>query len=131
MRARVILYNSENDAILLIHRLKNGRDYWVIPGGGAKGNETPVETAIREIEEELNIQLKPADLTHLLEYKSQENEHFFYAEISFIAAPEISGEEKERSNNANVYQPDWVAVKDLTQINLMPPKIACKIINLI
>ena len=131
MRARVILYNSENDAILLIHRLKNGRDYWVIPGGGAKGNETPVETALREIEEELNIQLKPADLTHLLEYKSQENEHFFFAEIPFIAAPAISGEEKERSNNANVYQPDWVAVKDLTQINLMPPKIACKIINLI
>ena len=131
MRARVILYNSENDAMLLIHRLKNGRDYWVIPGGGAEGNETPVETALREIEEELNIQLKPADLTHLLEYKSQENEHFFYAEISFIAAPEISGEEKERSNNANVYQPDWVAVKDLAQINLMPPKVACKIINLI
>ena len=60
MRARVILYNSENDAILLIHRLKNGRDYWVIPGGGAKGNETTVETAIREINEELSIQLKPA-----------------------------------------------------------------------
>lgn len=131
MRARVILYNSENDAILLIHRLKNGRDYWVIPGGGAKGNETPVETALREIDEELSIQLKPAALNQLFEYKSQENEHFFYAEISFIAAPEISGEEKERSNNANVYQPDWVAVKDLTQINLMPPKIACKIINLI
>lgn len=131
MRARVILYNSENDAMLLIHRLKNGRDYWVIPGGGAEGNETPVETALREIEEELNIQLKPADLTHLLEYKSQEDEHFFYAEIPFIAAPAISGEEKERANNTNVYQPRWIAVKDLTQINLMPPKIACKIINLI
>jgi len=131
MRARVILYNSESDAILLIHRLKNGRDYWVIPGGGAKVNETPVETAIREINEELSIQLKLTDLTYLFEYKNQENEHFFYAEMPFIAAPEISGEEKERSNNANVYQPNWVAVKDLTQINLMPPKIACKIINLI
>ena len=131
MRARVILYNRENKTVLLIHRLKNGRDYWVIPGGGAESDETPVDTAIREINEELTIHLKSADLTQLFEYKSQENEHFFYAEISFIAAPEISGEEKERSNNANVYQPDWVAVKDLTQINLMPPKIACKIINLI
>ena len=92
MRARVILYNSENDAMLLIHRLKNGRDYWVIPGDGAEGNETPVETALREIKEELNIQLKPADLTHLLE---------------------------------------WVASADLTQINLMPPEIAAKIVTLI
>jgi len=131
MRARVILYNSENTAILLIHRLKNDRDYWVIPGGGAKGNETSVETAIREIDEELNIQLKPDALTHLFEYKSQENEHFFFAEIPFIAAPEISGEEKERSSSLNVYQPSWVGVKDLTKINLMPPEIAAKIINLI
>lgn len=131
MRARVILYNSENDAILLIHRLKSGRDYWVIPGGGAKGNETPVETAIREIDEELSIQLKPAALNQLFEYKNQENEHFFYAEMPFIAAPEISGEEKERSSSLNVYQPGWVAVKELTKINLMPPEIAAKIINLI
>ena len=46
MRARVILYNSENDAILLIHRLKNGRNYWVIPGGGAKGNERSEERRV-------------------------------------------------------------------------------------
>ena len=131
MRARVILYNSENDAILLIHRLKNDRDYWVIPGGGAKGNETPVETAIREIDEELNVQLKSDALNHLFECKSQENEHFFFAKIPFTAAPEISGEEKERSSSLNVYQPGWVAVKDLTKINLMPPEIAAKIINLI
>ena len=131
MRARVIPYISDNDAILLIHRLKNGRDYWVIPGGGAKGNETPVETAIREIDEELNVQLKPADLTYLFEYKNQENEHFFYAEMPFIATPEISGEEKERSNNLNVYQPSWVAVKELTKTKLIPPEVAGKIINLI
>ena len=53
MRARVILYNNENKAVLLIHRLKNGRNYWVIPGGGAENNEAPVDTAIREINEEL------------------------------------------------------------------------------
>ena len=131
MRARVILYNKENKAVLLIHRFKNGRNYWVIPGGGAEKNETPIDTAIREINEELSIQLKPADLTHLLEYKSQENEHFFFAEMPFIAAPAISGEEKERSSKSNVYQPEWVASADLTQINLMPPEIAAKIVTLI
>lgn len=36
MRARVVLYNPELKAILLIHRLKNERDYWVIPGAVQK-----------------------------------------------------------------------------------------------
>ena len=131
MRARVILYNKENNAVLLIHRFKNGRNYWVIPGGGAKGHETPVETVIREIEEELNIQLRPTDLIHFFKYEEKEYEEFYYAKIPYIVAPKISGEERERSSSNNVYQPEWVASADLTQINLMPPEIAAKIVTLI
>lgn len=59
MRARVIIYNPKSDSILLIHRKKNGRDYWVIPGGGAKNQETPTQTAIREIKEELDLDFVP------------------------------------------------------------------------
>ena len=131
MRARVILYNKENKAVLLIHRLKNGRNYWVIPGGGAKGHETPVETAIREIEEELNIQLRPTDLIHFFKYEGKEDEEIFYAKIPYITAPKISGEEKGRSSSNNVYQPEWIAAKELPKINLMPPEIAAKIVTLI
>ena len=129
MRARVILYNPEHKAFLLIHRFKNGRDYWVVPGGGAEENETPVATAIREIGEELDLQLKPAALRHF--FTSEAKEEFFYTEIPYIVAPAISGEEKERSSKSNVYQPEWVAGADLTQINLMPPEIAAKIITAI
>ena len=77
MRARVILYNKENKAVLLIHRLKNGRNYWVIPGGGAENNETPVDTAIREINEELNIHLKSADLIHFFNAKEKSMKNSF------------------------------------------------------
>ena len=131
MRARVILYNKENKAVLLIHRLKNGRNYWVIPGGGAEKNETPIDTAIREINEELNIHLKPNDLMHFFKYKGKECEEFFYTEIPYSVAPKISGEERERASSDNVYQPEWVAVKELPKINLMTPEIAAKIVTLI
>ena len=131
MRARVILYNKENKAVLLIHRFKNGRNYWVIPGGGAENNEAPVDTAIREITEELNIHLKSADLIHFFKCEGKEYEEFFYAKIPYIAAPKISGEERERSSSYNVYQPEWVVIKELPKINLMPPEIAAKIVTLI
>ena len=130
MRARVILYNKENKAVLLIHRLKNGRNYWVIHGG-AENNEAPVDTAIREINEELNIHLKSADLIHFFKCEGKEYEEFFYTEIPYIVAPKINGEEKERSSSDNVYQPEWITVKEVTKINLMPPEIAAKIVTLI
>ena len=131
MRARVILYNKEIKAVLLIHRLKNSRNYWVIPGGGAEKNETPIDTAIREINEELNIHLKSADLIHFFKCEGKEYEEFFYTEIPYIVAPKINGEEKERASSNNVYQPEWITVKELTKINLMPPEIAAKIVTLI
>lgn len=42
---------------------------WNFPGGGVEGNETPVETAAREIEEETNISLHPAQLTQIFAYQ--------------------------------------------------------------
>src|ERR1700733_14309288 len=35
--------------------------YWDFPGGARENNETPVEVVIREIREELNINLSPSD----------------------------------------------------------------------
>lgn len=128
MRARVVLYNPELKAILLIHRLKNKRNYWVIPGGGAENQETPVETAIREINEELKIKLLPEKLNRLFEI---DNEVIFLAQIKQTKAPRISGEEKERSSTKNIYEPAWVGLKDLTTINLMPPELAQQLLAFI
>ena len=128
MRARVVLYNPELKAILLIHRLKNKRNYWVIPGGGAENQETPVETAIREINEELKIKLLPEKLNRLFEI---DNEVIFLAQIKQTKAPRISGEEKERSSTKSIYEPAWVGLKDLTTINLMPPELAQQLLAFI
>ena len=128
MRARVVLYNPELKAILLIHRLKNKRNYWVIPGGGAENQETPIETAIREINEELKIKLLPEKLKRLFEI---DNEVIFLTQIKQTKVPQISGEEKKRSDTKNIYDPAWIALKDLTTINLMPPELAQQLLAFI
>ena len=55
MRAGVIIYNPFLDKILLIHRWKNGQEYLVIPGGTIELGEGPLEAALREIKEEVNL----------------------------------------------------------------------------
>lgn len=128
MRARVIIYNPELTAILLIHRQKKQRNYWVVPGGGAKRSETPRETAIREINEELQIELTPAQLRQLFVI---DDEYFFLTDYRQKAVPDISGEEKERSTSTNVYRPAWVSLSELLKINLMPPALSNKILAVI
>ncbi len=53
----IIIKNSEGK-ILLQHRDSNAptdKNTWAMWGGGKEGNETPVETAMRELQEELTI----------------------------------------------------------------------------
>ncbi|WP_279080464.1 NUDIX domain-containing protein [Lactobacillus apis] len=99
-----------------------------MPGGGAENQETPIETAIREVNEELEIKLLPEKLKQLFEI---DNEVIFLAQAGQTKAPRISGEEKERSSTKNIYEPAWVALKDLTTINLMPPEIAQQLLEFI
>ena len=37
----------------------NGKDVWYIPGGKREGNETDIETLVREIKEELSVDIMP------------------------------------------------------------------------
>lgn len=120
MRARIILYCPMIKAVLLIHRI-NKRDYWVVPGGQAhKG-----ETALRELKEELAAR----DLT-LLYQLDQDNEQQIFLKVTskLIRTPLIQGEEITRSSSTNVYRPEWVKLKDMAKINLMPPQIAARLV---
>lgn len=54
MRTRVAAYGviRDENRILLAHWNEHGRSGWTLPGGGSEGAEDPIETAVREIEEE-------------------------------------------------------------------------------
>lgn len=52
--AGCIIQNSKGE-ILLLHRKTSKRDQWEIPGGKIDEGENPINTAKREVEEEINI----------------------------------------------------------------------------
>jgi 8-oxo-dGTP diphosphatase len=55
-RAAVVLICT--DKIALIERHRNGRHYYVFPGGKVEAGETPARAAAREAEEELGLVVK-------------------------------------------------------------------------
>lgn len=121
MRAGVILYNPQTKQILLIHRWKNGEEYFVIPGGRAESGETAVQAAQREIQEELGWSLSEKQLQPAFTFKNcLRLEIYFHATIGHTSAPMIQGEEALRSHAQNIYQPEWLDIEAIRNLNLRP-----------
>ena len=124
MRAGVIIYNPFLDKILLIHRWKNGQEYFVIPGGTIEPGEKALEAALREMKEEVNLSFSADQLRTAFSLNNQgKKEHYFYTELYTAETPFIQGEELERSNPKNIYQPEWVSLRDIDSHNLRPESL--------
>lgn len=102
----------ENGKILLSHELNTG--VYLIPGGGAEGDETAEECCIRELAEETGYVVKP--LEHVLEI----HEHF--REILYISryfVCEIIGECEQKLTESEVEhgaRPEWVEIEKALEI---------------
>ena len=59
-RAQCIVHRK-NRLLMVKHRL-NGEEWWCLPGGGIEEGESPSEAAVRELKEELNIEVNEEDL---------------------------------------------------------------------
>ena len=124
MRAGVIVYNSFLDKILLIHRWKNGQEYFVIPGGTIEPGEKALGAALREMKEEVNLSFSVDQLRTAFSLNNQsKEEYYFYAELCTVETPLIQGEEAQRSSPQNIYQPEWVSLQELYNHNLRPESL--------
>jgi mutator protein MutT len=132
LRVAVIVVNDKNE-ILLIRRFKDGREFWVIPGGSVEEGENSEQAATREIKEETNLDVVLGE--KFLEYENAywgdgvRHETYFLAESFSGDEVKIIGEEKERNSRQNRYELEWVPFKKINDLNLVPIIVKNKIIE--
>jgi 8-oxo-dGTP diphosphatase len=70
--------------------------YWKLPGGRSQGTETPEECAVREIDEELGLEIDIDDL-HMLEEQDRGSHMltFFKIELASLQGMKKIGDESE------------------------------------
>lgn len=112
----------KDNSILVMFRRKNGEEYYVFPGGHMEIDDTPEETALREVEEETTIkctiQRKAYEITDYSNGTPQ-IQHFYVCDY-VSGEPELSGEESRRSSSENFYKPMWLKLADIINSKVYP-----------
>ena len=85
-----VVLHDETGRVLTVR--KNGTSRFMLPGGKPEPGETPAETAIREIAEEVGVDLDPGLLTELGEFRTAAaNEAGHALESTVFAHPPVPG----------------------------------------
>lgn len=112
------------DQILLIHRIKNNFEYYVLPGGHREQGEIGTQTVIREITEETGITVRKAELIYKQQVQndnlSPHTDYIYLCSDYNFQQPVIIGEEKDRNSSQNFYEPIWMKIPELTNLNILP-----------
>lgn len=128
LRTRAIIpYGS---GLILIHRIRNMKDYYVFPGGGLEGSETIEECAVREVNEEVGIIVTP--VKEVFRIKNEWMTQIFIickyvsGEIGSGKGPEFHlPQYKERG----LYIPTVINIKAASGLNLYPIEARDRIIS--
>ena len=118
MRTRSVAVVIEREELLVIARRKNGREYYVLPGGGVKDGETAREACVRELQEETGLH---GVVTATLNAPLPPSESAIYFRVTTPhQAPSLGRPEATRSGEFNTYEPRWVPIAELDHIGLVP-----------
>jgi 8-oxo-dGTP pyrophosphatase MutT (NUDIX family) len=121
-KARAVVFSDDGTKVLLIHRQKNGQEYWVFPGGsGEEKDATEAECVIRECLEELGVTVV-IDEPLFVVRDTPVPEFFFRCSIVAGVVGTGTGPEFQRDPSiSGTYTPKYVAIADIGPMKVVPP----------
>lgn len=138
---RIILLDPQGRVLLFRFRLSRAGkpfEFWATPGGGVEGEETDLETAHRELQEELRLSLPLEGPVHTYESVFEvDGRHWHGHDVFFTAtcaadAPVFTGGTEAAERDA-LQEMRWWPLQELekTADSVYPPDLAAVIRRLV
>ena len=105
----------------------DSKEYFVIPGGGLEKGETLDEALLRELKEELSIDVK---IIGYLGFDESDNSIAYFFKCKILnGIPFLGGEELERCSKDNYYEIRKVNICDIDNIDILGRDMIIKAYN--
>lgn len=116
-RIRVAGILKKDESILFVKHKKNGREYYLLPGGGIDYGETFYEALKREFLEEVNLKINPLNMFCISEAISPDKDRHIvnlFFEVEYISG-ELKIAEEDRIVGAK-----YIPISDLNKYTIFP-----------
>ncbi len=118
----------EGGRVALIRRVREGRTYYVFPGGGVEAGETAEAAAIREAHEELGVDVELDGLLHAEVFEGTE---FLYFAATIVGGefgtgrwPDHAHRPAQLRARRGTYEAVWVSRAELERHDVRPRALA-------
>lgn len=102
--------------------------YYAIPGGHVEVGETLEETVIRELKEEMNIDIEVLCYLGKIEIDNKE-EYYFHCKM-VGGQLKFGGEELDRCNDSDYYEIRWIGVDEILNSDIRAIEFVKSVMNI-
>ena len=127
--SRAIIIDDNKLLVFFRRKIIDGRviTYYAIPGGHVEDGESCEDTVIRELKEEMNLDIEIVDYLGKIEIDNQE-ENYFSARI-IGGNLQFGGEELERNCDDNYYEIRWLLLDEISDSGIRAMEFIKKVIG--
>jgi len=127
--SRGVIIEDNNLITLFRRKLINNKimEYYSLPGGGLEENESIEESVIRELKEELSVDVIVRGYVGKRETDTAVE---YYFDCSIVeGTPILGGEEKEQNNPNNYYEVRKLPLSEIYNVDLLGQNLIIKALN--
>jgi len=115
------IINEKNEILLFLRNVNPEKGYWSIPGGGVEFGEAIEDAVIRELYEELGIQVEVVELLGIANHIVKENKSHWVSPEFHVKI--VSGIPKNLEKEKHI-EMKWFSLDNLPEPIAIPAKVA-------